>query len=88
MRRNNDLPIIISHDTRTGLMIFPDRKFGGRDMCIVGLKREVPSGEAFEMTDIDWIKAVLHFADIGSMQITAEALTKGAEKWKKEVEHE
>lgn len=85
-RRKNDLPIILSHATRTGVMI--NRKMGGRDLMIVGLKRDVPSGESFEMTDIDWTKAVLHFADVSSMQITVEALTKEVKKWEKEVEHE
>lgn len=86
--RIRDYPIILSHDTHTGIMVFPNRKMGGRDMCIVGLSREIPSGAGFEMTDIDWIKAVLHFSDVGSMRITAEALTKELKKWKMEVEHE
>ena len=87
-RRKTDLPIILSHYTRTGIMTFPNRKMGGRDMIIVGLKRDIPSGEGFELEDIDWVKAVLHFSDVGSMQITADVLTKAAKKWEMEVEHE
>ncbi len=87
-RRKHDIPIILSHNTHTGIMVFPNRKMGGRDMCIVGLNREVASGAGFEMADIDWIKAVLHFSDVGSMRITAEALTKEVKKWKMEVEHD
>ena len=58
-RRKDWLPIIIGHSTRTGIMVFPKR--GGRDMVIVGLNKEIPTGQQFDMDDIDWIKAVLHF---------------------------
>lgn len=86
-RRRTDLPIILSHNTNTGIMIFPNRKMGGRDMLIVGLNREVQSGEPFELEDIKWIKTVLHFGDIGSLRITAETLAKELKRWEGE-EHE
>lgn len=50
-RRKDRLPIIIGHSTRTGMMVFP--KGGGRDMVIVGLNKEIPTGQQFEMEDID-----------------------------------
>lgn len=85
-RRKTDLPIILSHAARTGIMIFPNRKMGGRDALIVGLNKEVPSGEDFELTDIDWIKAVLHFSDIESLMVTVKALTYELRRWEKEGE--
>ena len=69
-RRKTDLPIILSHSTRTGIMTFPNRKMGGRDVLIVGLNREVPIGESYELQDIDWIKIVLHFSDVESLRVT------------------
>ena len=81
-RRKDWLPIIIGHSTRTGIMVFPKR--GGRDMVIVGLNKEIPTGQQFEMEDIDWIKAVLHFSDVDAMQVTVDALTKEMERWMKE----
>lgn len=83
-RRKDRLPIIIGHSTRTGIMVFPKR--GGRDMVIVGLNKEIPTGQQFEMEDIDWIKAVLHFSDVDAMQVTVDALTKEMERWRKEDE--
>ena len=83
-RRKDWLPIIIGHSTRTGIMVFPKR--GGRDMVIVGLNKEIPTGQQFEMEDIDWIKAVLHFSDVDAMQVTVDALTKEMERWRKEDE--
>ena len=80
--RKDWLPIIIGHSTRTGIMVFPKR--GGRDMVIVGLNKEIPTGQQFEMEDIDWIKAVLHFSDVDAMQVTVDALTKEMERWMKE----
>lgn len=83
-RRKDWLPIIIGHSTRTGIMVFPKR--GGRDMVIVGLNKEIPTGQQFEMEDIDWIKAVLHFSNVDAMQVTVDALTKEMERWRKEDE--
>lgn len=83
-RSKSDLPIILSHDTHTGIMVFPNRKMGGRDVLIVGLNRDGPSGETFEMDDIDWIKSVLHFSDIGALQITVDVLEKGLKQWRGE----
>lgn len=84
MRRKRDLPIILSHETRTGILIFPNRKTGGRDLVIVGLNREVPSGERFDFSDIEWVKAVLHFTDVETMQITVDIMTKELKQWSKE----
>ena len=85
-RRRNDLPIILSHNTRTGIMTYPNRKMGGRDVLIVGLNREIPSGEPFALEDIEWTKAVLHIADVESLQITIDCLTEELKRWRKEVE--
>ena len=88
MKRKHDLPIILSHNTHTGIMIFPNRKMGGRDMCIVRLNNEIQSGGNFEMSDIAWVKAVLHFGDLASIEITADILAKAAKAWKKEGQDE
>ena len=85
-RRRNDLPIILSHNTRTGIMTYLNRKMGGRDVLIVGLNREIPSGEPFALEDIEWTKAVLHIADVESLQITIDCLTEELKRWRKEVE--
>ena len=84
--RRKDLPIILSHNTRTGIMIYPNRKMGGRDVLIVGLNREIPSGESFGMEDIEWTKAVLHISDVESLQITVDCLTEELKRWRKEGE--
>ena len=85
-RKKGHLPIILSHNTHTGIMVFPNRKMGGRDMVIVGLNKDIPSGQMFEMEDIDWIKAILHFADTESLKITVENLTLALKKWEAEEE--
>ena len=85
-RRRNDLPIILSHNTRTGIMTYLNRKMGGRDVLIVGLNREIPSGESFGLEDVEWTKAVLHIADVESLQITIDCLTEELKRWRKEVE--
>ena len=82
-RRKDLLPIIIGHSTKTGIMVFPNRNFGGRDMVIVGLNKEIPTGQQFEMEDVDWIKAVLHFSDVDALQTTVDMLTKELERWRK-----
>ena len=82
--KRNDLPIILSHKTRTGILIFPNRKMGGRDLVIVGLNKEVPSGEQFDFSDIEWVKAVLHFTDVETMQITVDIMTRELKQWSKE----
>jgi len=86
-RRKDRLPIIIGHSTKTGIMVFPNRNFGGgRDMVIVGLNKEIQTGQQFEMEDIDWIKVVLHFSDVNALQTTVDMLTKELKRWRKEEE--
>ena len=84
MRRKHDLPIILSHETRTGILIFPNRKMGGRDLVVVGLNKEIPSGEGFGPKEIEWVKAVLHFTDVETMRITADIINESARAWEKE----
>ena len=88
MNRRTDLPIIISHNTNTGIMAFPNEKMGGKDIVIVGLNRDFPSGDEFELQDIGWIKAVLHFGDVGSMKIMADILAKDVKIWEGEQDDE
>ena len=85
MGRKQDLPVILSHNTQTGVMVFPNRKMCGKDMVIVGLNKEIESGKEFEMQDIKWVKAVLHFGDVPAMETTVEVLAKALEAWKKEA---
>ena len=82
--KRNDLPIILNHETRTGILVFRNRGMGGRDLVIVGLNKEVPSGEQFDFSDIEWVKAVLHFTDVETMQITVDIMTKELKQWSKE----
>lgn len=84
MRRKRDLPIILSHETRTGILIFPNRKTGGRDLVIVGLNKEIPSGEFFGLKEVEWVKAVLHFTDVETMKITAKIISEAVSEWEKE----
>lgn len=84
MRRKHDLPIILSHKTRTGILIFPNRKIGGRDLVIVGLNKEIPSGDRFDLNDVGWVKAVLHFTDVETMKITAKIINEAVSEWEKE----
>lgn len=86
MRRKNDLPIILSHNTRTAIMSFHNRKMGGVDVVIVGLNKELPTGGTFEMEDIEWTKGVLHFADCNSLRVTIDVLQKELKRWKEEAE--
>lgn len=86
MSRRKDLPIILSHNTRTGIATYPNRRMGGRDVLIVGLNREIPSGESFGMEDIEWTKAVLHISDAKSLQIMIDCLTEELKRWRKEGE--
>ena len=84
MRRKHDLPIILSHKTRTGILIFPNRKMGGRDLVIVGLNKEIPSGDRFDLNDVGWVKAALHFTDVETMKITAKIINEAVSEWEKE----
>lgn len=88
MSRRKDLPIILSHNTRTGIAIYPNRKMGGMDVLIVGLNREIPSGESFGLEDVKLTKAILHISDVESLQITIDCLTEGLNRWRKEGENE
>ena len=87
MSRRNDLPIILSHGTHTGIVIFPNRRMCGRDLLIVGLNRDVPSGEEFDWQDVNWIKAVLHFGDVEALQVTVDVLAKELKRWRAEGEN-
>ena len=84
-RRKCKLPIILSHNTNTGITVLPNKKMGGRDVVIVGLNKDTPSGQSFEMEDIDWIKAILHFSDAESLGVTIDILIKALISWKAEV---
>lgn len=88
MSRKDNLPIILSHDTKTGFIIFRNRKLGGMDFIVCGLNREVPSGESFDWADVEWIKATLHFADTKTMRLTAEYLLQAVKQWEKEGEQD
>lgn len=83
MRRWGDLPIIVSHNTRTGIITVPHR--GGVDMVIVGLNKEIPTGETYDMEAIEWIKTVLHFGDVSALQVTVDCLQKELKRWKGEI---
>lgn len=84
-RARRDLPIILSHSTHTGIISLKNGNMGGRDLLIVGLNKEIPSGGAFELADIDWVKGILHFADIESLQVTAECLMQEFHRWRNEL---
>lgn len=83
MRRLGGFPIIVSHNTRTGIMTLPHR--GGVDMVIVGLNKEIPTGETYDMEAIEWIKTVLHFGDVSALQVTIDCLQKELKRWKDDI---
>lgn len=85
-RRKNDLPIIMSHSTRTGIIVYKNRITGCRDLMIVGLNKEVPTGQTFELEDVDWVKAVLRFGDIGALKVTVDGLEEELQRWVKELD--
>ena len=60
MNRNEKrLPIIVSHDTRTGYLI---AKTGTTvTVYICGLNKEFDCGDNFGFDDIEWVKAELRF---------------------------
>lgn len=79
----SDLPVMIGKHLQKGLIAFPNRKFGGYDLCVVWLNKDFDTGDEFEMTDIDNINAVLHFCDLEGVEATIrvlEAVRKGWEK--------
>ena len=86
MSGKNELPIIIGHSTRTGMIIHKNIKFGGYDLLIVGLTEEPDKGSPFGWKFIDWVKAVLHFSDMEALELTAETLSKAVKKWRKAEE--
>ena len=51
-----------------GYLILQPRKLRGMDLCIVWLKRDVPSGEPFELCDVDKIETIMHFCDRKSVE--------------------
>lgn len=83
-RRKKVLLITLSHDARTGIVVLPNHGMGGYDALIVGLKREIPSGQEFDLEEIDWVKAVLHFGDITALRVMVDALTNTLKQWEKE----
>ena len=68
------LPIIIGKNLRKGIMAFKDQKMGGYNVFIVWLKRDIPTGETFELDDIDKVNAVLHFCDRDTLENTIALL--------------
>ena len=79
------LPIRLSHADRTGMAIYHNIITGGRTLVIVGLNREIPTGSrGMNVDDIDWTVPVLHFADVRTMELTAQALMEVVEEWKVE----
>lgn len=82
MRRNKrDLPIILSHNTQTGVAVCPNPKMGGKDLVIVGLNKEINTGESWEWEDVSWVKGVLHFGDVGSLRTTIDVLSEALKNW-------
>lgn len=81
-RNKNGLPVIIGHHTRTGLIACDHPSMGGKDIIVVGLKKEIRKGETFESSDIDWVKTVMHFEDPEAMQRTVDFLTSVLASWK------
>ena len=58
-----DYPIIFGCGLPKGMLITPNKRMGGVDLYIVWLTHDVPSGEPFDISDIDGVDAVLHFSN-------------------------
>lgn len=83
------LPVTLGHDARTGIMIYPNPKTGGKTMMVVGLNKELPpGGRDIKDEDVDWMFPAFHFSDVRTMEITAKALTEMTAIWKEELEKE
>lgn len=76
-------PIILGGGKlKKGLMVFPGQNMKGYDLFICWLKREIPSGEPFEVDDIEKVQSVLHFCDRKAVEVTISALNKMLRMWK------
>jgi len=84
--QKHELPITLSHEARTGLLITRDSSTDSYDLLIVGLKREMPTGASFEFSDIEWAKAVLRFAEAPALRMMVENLAKALEEWEESYE--
>lgn len=84
MSHDNDYPIILGKHLRKGMMLFPNLKMGGMDLAIVWLKKDMESGETFELSDVEAINAVIHFCDRGTMKMMADTLKKAWEGWEED----
>lgn len=88
-KRRGSLPVIISGDTRTGILT-AQNPLGGQDVYIVGLKKSAnkENGELFSVQDVEWVKGVLHFSDTRSVRTVADILNQMAERWEREEQSE
>lgn len=78
-------PIILGGGSlRKGLMVLRGQKMKGYDLYICWLKREIPSGERFEVDDIEKVQSVLHFCDRKAVEVTVSALNEMLKMWKDE----
>ena len=79
--RISKLPIIIGQGLHKGYLITPSQKMRGMDLWIVWLKRDVPSGEPFELEDIDKVETILRFCDRTSIDNMVKALAQMTAMW-------
>ncbi len=85
MLRRTDLPIMIGTNLHKGVVIAPDRHFGGGvNMFIVWLNKKIKSGETFTTEDIEKTNAIIHFCDKSSIEITIKTLQKALAEWREE----
>lgn len=80
MGRRTDLPIILSHDTHTGLLVLHNS--GRFELHVLRLNKDIQGGHGFEAEDIAGVKAVLQFEDREAFEITTRLMMQALDLWK------
>lgn len=84
MGRKNDLPIILAPNLRKGIMVLPSPKLSGMDLYVVWLNKDIKAGDGFNVTDIEKVDGVIHFANQEMMQMVVNLLSSVLDDWKGE----
>lgn len=78
-------PIILGGGKlKKGIIALPGKGRHGFDVIVVWLKKEVPSGEPFNLDDVEKAQSVLHFCDRKAVQIMKKTMDFILENWKEE----
>lgn len=80
MGKRGDLPIMVGHNLRKGLLALRN-KTSGFDLFIVWLKKDYEHGAEYDLSDIEKVDAVLHFCDRESVETTIDTLKSILRMW-------